>query len=33
LTDYAVVALLTKSANLHEWQTWSNQPCTEWVQR
>jgi hypothetical protein len=22
LTHYAVVAIVTKSANLHEWQTW-----------
>jgi hypothetical protein len=22
-----------KSANLHEWQTWWNQPCSDWVQR
>jgi uncharacterized protein (DUF2344 family) len=31
MTHYAVVALVTKSVNLHEWQTWWNQLCTEWV--
>jgi hypothetical protein len=30
LAHYAVVALVTKSAKLHEWQTWRNQRCNDW---